>query len=84
MLEEVKMFASPVPTDGPVHVSIESLQSGNYQLELLDVTGRLIETRNFELPSKGNRAFDYHLDAGQYFLRLRLGRSSKTLKLLAF
>ncbi|RKY96578.1 MAG: hypothetical protein DRQ06_01080, partial [Candidatus Hydrothermota bacterium] len=70
------------PIEKPIHIGKTLLRpgepievvinkSGDYRLSIYNVSGSLIESRNYSLPSSGIITFDTHdLTSGVYFLKV--------------
>jgi FG-GAP-like repeat/Secretion system C-terminal sorting domain len=72
----------PNPTSGPLAISFSVPSAGHATLELMDVTGRRVRHREFEMPAATRQqvsfASDGALSPGLYFVRLTQNRKSVT------
>ncbi|HUM45951.1 MAG TPA: T9SS type A sorting domain-containing protein, partial [Chitinophagales bacterium] len=79
---EPAIFIAPNPSDGQFSVSINDLRAGNYQLELIDMMGRLIHSEKFQTTGSFMKYFDMPLAAGLYYVRLVDGINATTKKIV--
>ena len=68
--EEVQMVISPIPAKTGVTVVFNQIVSGEYTMDIVDITGRVVQSENIEV--NGNMDLNIgHLPTGTYFLRLQ-------------
>ncbi|MEO6167834.1 MAG: T9SS type A sorting domain-containing protein [Chitinophagales bacterium] len=81
-VSEPAIFIAPNPSDGQFSVSINDLRAGNYQLELIDMLGRLIHSEKLQTSGSFIKNFDMPLPAGVYYVRLIDGVNATTKKIV--
>jgi hypothetical protein len=65
-----ELVVYPNPTHGNFQISASKFQNKKYQIEVVDLNGRVLEKFN-QLPESDSREFDIgHLKPGVYFIRL--------------
>jgi hypothetical protein len=73
----------PNPTSGIVSVNFISKSQGKIKISLVDVSGRQIENKLFENNGNFNTQLNYsHISNGLYFVKISIGNTSITKKLL--
>lgn len=79
---ESDMFVTPNPSSGQFNVTIQDLQSGNYQLELIDMLGRMVHSESLQTSGTFSKNFDVALPSGIYYVRLNNGLNATTKKIV--
>jgi hypothetical protein len=74
------LYLYPNPSNGLVHVQINSQEKGNAVFNLVDMSGRVVKTMTVYL-EKGANTKDLLLpvSAGIYMLQIRTSKESRTL-----
>lgn len=82
--QDISFLAQPNPSNGYTLLQVESQVSGEYQLILSDLLGRLLVQREVQLIEGANtlELDASHLSAGMYQVSLSNGRSAVTQKLI--
>jgi hypothetical protein len=82
--EWIKAF--PVPFDQTLTLLVKEVQGGKAYIQLLDASGRLVETRELTGSSGQSRLLQFNksisLPQGIYFIRYRDGAQKATLKVI--
>lgn len=82
LLEMSMIAVSPNPVRNSARVALKTAIDADVKIELFDVLGNKIETRNAGLLSQGNHIFDFNmseLSDGMYYYRVNIGNYTKTL-----
>jgi serine protease AprX len=76
----------PVPFDDRIYLSILPKNSGTASIQLLDVSGKLLETKTITVSAGQSQLIEYDLNRplseGAYYLRFVGQQQTRTLKLL--
>ncbi len=81
-VSNVKLF--PNPTSGSTTIEVTATESGNVNLSIFDVSGKILQTQSLNI-SKATQRFEINLenlDSGLYFVRLVDGNQSVTKRLI--
>ncbi|HYV93840.1 MAG TPA: T9SS type A sorting domain-containing protein, partial [Chitinophagales bacterium] len=76
------IFVSPNPSNGQFNVMINDLPAGNYQLQFVDVLGRIISNETLNTSGSVIKNFDRGLGDGIYYVRLINGNKATTKKIV--
>ena len=80
------ILAYPVPFQNTIHILIKPLVAGTATLQLMDISGKNIQTKTFPIEANLVQLVEFNinqaLSKGTYFLRYIDSQRSKTLKLL--
>jgi hypothetical protein len=82
MKSSADLFISPNPSNGQFSVAINDLPAGNYQLDLMDMLGRVIKSEKMQTSGSFIKNYNESLPAGLYYVRLMDGVSSSTKKIV--
>lgn len=78
----ISMFIAPNPSNGQFNIGINNLPAGNYQLELVDLVGRVIKSEQFQASGSISKQINESLPGGVYYVRLTDGSKSTTKKIV--
>ncbi len=75
---------SPNPSDGPIQLNIESSDLTDFQLQVMDYSGKIILEKNLaDSPASFSESFDWsHFPKGMYLIRLSSAKGIRTQKLV--
>lgn len=76
------VFVAPNPSNGQFSISVNGIKSTNYQLQLVDMTGRVISDENIKVSGSLNKNFYLNLAAGMYYVRVIDGKEVTTKKIV--
>ena len=81
-----QVYIFPVPFNKNFNVSIQPTETGTASLQLLAVSGKLIQTESFQVTARLPQLFEFKvmqpLTTGVYFIRYNAPHYGKTIKLL--
>jgi serine protease AprX len=76
----------PVPFQNTIHILIRPLFAGTATLQLMDISGKNIQTKTFPIAANLDQLVEFNihrtLSKGAYFIRYADSQRTKTLKLL--
>ncbi|MEP7127376.1 MAG: T9SS type A sorting domain-containing protein, partial [Chitinophagales bacterium] len=79
---EPALLIAPNPSNGQFSVAINDLPVGNYQLELIDMLGRLVHSESMNASGSFIKNFDMALPDGVYFVRFNDGLNTTSKKIV--
>lgn len=73
----------PNPFNGSTNVNLTLTKTGGVTMEIVDITGRIIETMSTPILEMGSHQFHIHIaDAGIYFLTARQNGETSSIKIV--
>jgi len=76
------LISYPNPFTDSFRLTFDSVGSENINLNVYDVTGRIVETRNFDNDSINNQEFGNNYQSGMYILVLKQGDFTKSFRII--
>lgn len=79
---EMNITVSPNPNDGQFTINGNGMKSGNYNLNVTDMLGKVVHNETLNVSGTMNHTLDVNLEAGIYFVNLSDGTTTSTKKIV--
>lgn len=79
---EMNLNVSPNPNDGQFTINGNGMKTGNYNLNVTDMLGKVVHNETINVSGTINHTLDVNLEAGIYFVNLSDGTTTSTKKIV--
>ncbi|PBQ34405.1 hypothetical protein CNR22_22375 [Sphingobacteriaceae bacterium] len=75
----------PNPFKSTFNVKVEVETPGDVKISVIDITGKLVEEKNFEQAAMGTLSYTFasHLNSGMYFVKVQANNKQEVIKVIS-